>query len=318
MEHAQRGVAGGDLIDDDAKAVDVGDLCERQVLVVHLAVDRKQGFFAAVDAHGDASGGKCGFDLALGPVNHVASSATRARQGFGQGGIAPGMQMPERQVLQLAVGGVQAEPVRNRRVDVQGFAGDASPFGARQVAQGAHIVGAVGQLDQDDPYIAGHGQQHLAKGLGLVFLAGVEGQLLQLGQPVDQLGHRRAETLDQLGLADAAVLDRIVQQRSHQGLGVKLPVGALRGHGDRMGDVGLATFAHLPQMGLVSEFVGPPNHVGLGLVEVAQLRFQHSKAGGGRIGSSRVQRLVAAGTRFVGFGQDCTHGNNVTQAIVCL
>jgi hypothetical protein len=84
-------------------------------------------------------------------------------------------------------------------------------------------VQAVGQLDQDDAHVARHGQQHLAEGLGLAFLAGVELQLVQLGQPVHQLGHRRAEALDQLGLGDAAVLHGVVQQRGHHGLGVQLP-----------------------------------------------------------------------------------------------
>ena len=97
--------------------------------------------------------------------------------------------MFEGQVLQLAVNLVQAQTVGDGRVDFQRFRGDATPLAARHVGHGAHVVGTVGQLDEDDPHIAGHGQQHLAKRLGLVFFAGVEFELVQFGQAIDQLGH---------------------------------------------------------------------------------------------------------------------------------
>ena len=115
---------------------------------------------------------------------------------------------------------------------------------------------AVGQLDQDDAHVARHGQQHLAEGLGLVFLARVELELVELGDAVDQFGDRLAEALDQLGLGDAGVLDHVVQQRGHQRLRVELPFGALRRDRERMGDVGLAAVAQLAQVGLVGEAVG--------------------------------------------------------------
>ena len=87
-------------------------------------------------------------------------------------------------------------------------------------------------------------------------------QLVELGQAVDQIGGRRAEALDQLGLGDAAILHRVVHQRGHDRLGVELPVGAQAGDRDRMGDVGLAAGAELAEVGLVGEAVGlahPPD-----------------------------------------------------------
>ena len=65
-------------------------------------------------------------------------------------------------------------------------------------SQRAHVVQPVGELDQDDAHVARHRQQHLAKRLGLAFLAGGELQLVQFGQAIDQVGGRRAEALDQL------------------------------------------------------------------------------------------------------------------------
>ena len=153
---------------------------------------------------------------------------------------------------------------------------------ARHVAQGAHVVRAVGQLDQDDAHVARHGQQHLAERLGLVFLAGVELQLVQLGQAIHQFGHRRAEALDQLGLGDAAVFHGVVQQRGHQGLRVELPFGALGRDGDRVGDVGLAAVAQLAQVGLVGKAVGLPD------------LFDVTRMTGSRVGRSSAAKLAAA------------------------
>ena len=43
-----------------------------------------------------------------------------------------------------------------------------------QVLQRAHVVQAVGELDQDDADVVDHGQEHLAEVLGLALLGGGE------------------------------------------------------------------------------------------------------------------------------------------------
>ncbi len=144
---------------------------------------------------------------------------------------------------------------------------------------------AVGQLDQDHAHVARHRQQHLAEGLGLAFLAGAELQLVQLGQPVHHLGHRGAELLHQVGLGDAAVFHGVVQQRGHQCVGVQLPFGDLRRHGDGVGDVGLAAVAHLAQVGLVGKAVGAAHLFSVGGIQVVELGLERGKAGRGGIGS---------------------------------
>jgi hypothetical protein len=120
-------------------------------------------------------------------------------------------------------------------------------------------VRAVCQLDQDDAHIARHRQQHLAKGLGLVFFAGVELKLVELGESIHQFCHRGTETIDQIGLGYAAIFHGVVQQRRHQGLGVELPGGALRRHGNGVGDVRLTAVAQLPQVRFVGEAIGLPH-----------------------------------------------------------
>jgi hypothetical protein len=78
-------------------------------------------------------------------------------------------------------------------------------------------VQAVGQLDQDDAHIARHRQQHLAEALGLRCSLLANCDAVELGQAIDQIGHLRAEALDQLLiLVTPGVLHHVVQQRRHQ------------------------------------------------------------------------------------------------------
>ena len=78
-----------------------------------------------------------------------------------------GLEVAEGKILQFAANQAHAEPVGNRRVNVERLARDALlPFGAQKFER-AHVVQAIGELDHDDAYVVHHGQQHLAHVLGL-------------------------------------------------------------------------------------------------------------------------------------------------------
>ena len=124
------------------------------------------------------------------------------------------------------------------------------------MVQRAHIVQAVSELDEDDAHVRRHGQQHLAKVFGLGFDQALKLNFFQLGQAIDEGGDGRAEALGQLIFLDVLVFHHIVQQRGHDGLGVKLPVGTDFGHGDGMGNIRFARLADLSQMHLVGKTIG--------------------------------------------------------------
>jgi hypothetical protein len=86
-------------------------------------------------------------------------------------------------------------------------------------------VQAVGELDQDHAQVARHRQQHLAEALGLGLLARAELDLVELGDAVDQLDHVAAERLLDLLARERGVLERVVQQRRDDRLGVEAQVG---------------------------------------------------------------------------------------------
>ena len=76
--------------------------------------------------------------------------------------------------------------------------------------------------------------------------ARLELDLVELGDAVDQLGHRLAEGVGDLVLGDGGVLDHVVQQRGHQRLAVEVPVGEDLGDRERVRDVRLAGLATWP------------------------------------------------------------------------
>ena len=70
----------------------------------------------------------------------------------------------------------------------------------------------VGQLDYQYPNVLGHGHHHLADGLGLGFFPGqVEGDPVQLGNPVGNPGHVFPEHTLHLGEGEVGVFHRVVK-----------------------------------------------------------------------------------------------------------
>ena len=256
VQRAERHVTVGDAVDHDAKAVHVQHLRERQVLVAHLFIDAVQRLFAAIDFELQAAGRELVLDRLEDLLDHFAAVAARGLDRLRQGLVAQRIQVREREVLQLAVDIVQAEAVGNRHIHFHRLAGDAALLGRHHDAQRAHIVQAVGELDQDHAHVGRHRQQHLAEILGLRFELALELDLLELGQAVDEVGDLGAEALDQFVFLDVLVFDHVVQQGGHDGLRIELPLGANLGDGDRMGDIGLARLADLAQVHLVGEAVG--------------------------------------------------------------
>ena len=166
------------------------------------------------------------------------------------------VQRGEGEVLELPLDRVDAEAVRDRRVDLQGLLGlvDLLLLGHR--ADRAHVVQAIGELDEDDPDVRGHRDHHLAVVLGLRLVAAGEGDAGELGDAVDERGDLVAEALADLVERRARVLDGVVQQRRAQRLGVQAHARADLRHADRVHDEVLARLAPLVGVVLAGEDEG--------------------------------------------------------------
>ena len=202
------------------------------------------------------------------------------------------IKLAERQILELLAHAVHAHAAGERRVDVERFLGDAAAPLRRHVVEGAHVVQAVGELDQKNANIVGNGEKKLAEVLGLLGFSRNQVELLQLGQAFHQVPDIRAEYLIDLRARGRRVLDRVVQQRRRDGGVVELEVGQNRRNFKRMREIRIARGALLLAVRLHGVDVGAVEQSFVGVRIVAadpldQFVLPHHRRG-------RVRFLSAA------------------------
>ena len=133
----------------------------------------------------------------------------------------------------------------------------------------AHVVQAIGELDQQDAHVVGDRQQQLAQVLRLLGFLGDEVELLELGQSLDERADIGAEHLIDLGARRGRVLDGVVQKRSGDGGIVELEVGEDRRNFQRVREIGVAGGARLLAMRFHGVDVGSVEQTFVGLRIVA-------------------------------------------------
>jgi len=155
------------------------------------------------------------------------------------------VQRLEREVLELPLQLVDAEPVRERRVDLERLLRLLHLLLLAEVLDRAHVVEAVGELDQDHPHVLGHRHDHLPVVLGLGLLAALELDPRQLGDALDQVGDLVAELAAHLLDVGVGVLDDVVEQRGGDRLLVEMEARADLRHAPGVMDEVLAGAALL-------------------------------------------------------------------------
>mmetsp|Transcript_756 Transcript_756/g.2643 ORF Transcript_756/g.2643 Transcript_756/m.2643 type:complete len:297 (+) Transcript_756:1572-2462(+) len=88
------------------------------------------------------------------PLGQLVEPPRRLRVRLGCG-------IPERQLLELVLDVIHAEELREGREHEQGLPRNLHPLLGLERSQRAHVVQPVGQLDDDDPHVLGHRQEHL-------------------------------------------------------------------------------------------------------------------------------------------------------------
>ena len=240
MHRAERGVGIAEALHLDPHADQVVDLVELLAADHHLLVDGIQVLRPSLDVRLDpqllqlaAQGRRDAVDQRL-PLTSTRFDQARDLS------VRPRVERLEGQILELPLHLLDAEPVRERRVDLQRLGRDPPLllFGERR--DRSHVVETVGELDQQDPDVARHRHDHLPDVLGLLLFAGLELDPLQLGQPVHDPRDLVAEVLFDLGHRDVGVLHRVVQERGGDRRRVQMQVGEDRRDGDGMQDEVLA------------------------------------------------------------------------------
>ena len=163
----------------------------------------------------------------------------------------------ESQVLEFLLYLVESESVSQRGVDVQGLAGYLILLFGPHGGQGAHVVQAVGHLDEHYADVGSHGQQQFAEVLGLQRCLRTEDAARNLGQALDDGGYLVAEIVLDVLAGVFCVLHHVVEQGRADGCGTEAQFGNHDlGHGYGMEDVGLATATPHALVGLAGETVG--------------------------------------------------------------
>jgi hypothetical protein len=267
VDDAERAVAVARLVGrDDARGDEVVDLVEPDLLPVELLPDRVEPLDAPLDLHVRHAGLAHLLLDALGDgLEERLVLLAPALQLLGQLAVLLRVQVLEGEVFQLAAQAAHAEAVRDGREDVERLLRDAAALLRVEVVERAHVVEAVGELDEHDAHVVHHRQQHLADVLGLLLLARLIADVRQLGEPVHQVRDLLAEGgADDFEL-DERVLDHVVEEpRGDRDL-VQAHVGEDVGDFERVYEVGLARGARLPLVVQRGEKVGPPQHVQVGL-----------------------------------------------------
>ena len=270
VDGAERRVAVPHRLRDDAQGDEVVDVREVPALAGHLLVDGPEVLGAAGDLvvlEADA------LELVVqgldGGLGVVLALGARVLDHAGNALVLLGLEPEEGQVLKLPLDGRDAQAVGERGVDVHGLARLEEAAVGRQRRQGAHVVQAVRQLDDDHADVLRHGEEHLAQveGLLLVHRGHLDGR--ELGDAVHQLGHGLAKEVRYLRERGGGILHRVVEKRRADGVLVHVEVLAEdEGHLDGVVDVGLARATALVAVVVGREVVGTVDLCPLLVVEI--------------------------------------------------
>ena len=277
MHQPQHPVAGIDVGDDDPDAENIHDFRQGDVFAPHLGVDAVEPLFPRDEARFDIAFGDALVQIGDDLSQKLPLAAPGAAQGAIQNPIPKRCESPEAQVFQLHLQTVHAQAVGDRGIDLQRLLGDSASLWRGQVLDGAHVVGSVGQLDQDDPQILHHGQEHLAEGFGLGLDRAVEAQLVQLADAVHQQRDIVTEPPVDVVQGTGRILEHVVQQRGLDGAGVQVQVRENAGDGDGVTYVVVAAEPLLSVVSRGGGFIGVKDAGQFGFGKIA-LQLPHELA----------------------------------------
>jgi hypothetical protein len=250
VDHPQSGVAGGDIWNDDANAAHIVDQVKGHPFAHHFAVDRVDVLGPSGDLCLDAC---CADQLGqtlVDPLHLVLAVTAALCQVGGDFLVLFGVDVAESQVFELPLDLPDTQAVCQGGEDIHRLLGNAFSLGGRHVPQGAHIVHAVCQLDQNHAHVVAHCHESFAQGFrdqvvvaaahalggfffwvgntaalgdnALFFFFKVGGNLLicpgdtrqlsQLSHPIDQPGDLIAKVALDILEGNICVLDGIVEQ----------------------------------------------------------------------------------------------------------
>ena len=261
MDHAERAVAVLHRVGDHADRQQIVNLIEIALLLLDFLVQRIEALHAALDFGGDSVLDHFAANRVLHFEKEFVEDFLLRRDFLLQLEKRLGLEIAERQILELAADQAHAETVRDGRVDIERLARDALLALGREEFERAHVVQAVAELHHHHANVVDHREQHLADVFRLAIFRGEQIELADLGDAFDQPRDIRTERFRDFLERDFRVFDHIVQQRGADRGHVELHVREEMRHFERMREVRLARKAELRLVLLGREIVGAAQQV---------------------------------------------------------
>lgn len=243
-------------VDDDAHSRQIVDLVERLVLRLHLFIDGIKMLGPTEHFAFDIALFEDVFDLLDDKIDEVVPLVQLLVDVFDEVLVRLRLEVFEAQVLQFALDLRNTQAPRERGVNVERFLRhlDLALFGKE--VEGAHVVQAVGELDDDDADVLRHRHENFAEVLRFLLLARLKDDLIQFGDARNEQKHLVAEVAADVLLGDGSILDDVVQKGSRDRRAVQSQLDEDLRHGARVDEVRLARGALLPAVRLLGVAVG--------------------------------------------------------------
>src|SRR6185437_5328669 len=244
-------------VHEHANREKIVDLLVRLVAIHHLLVDGPEMLRPSGDLHvGDSGSRHFRGERLAHPLDEIVALGTLLRNETREVAIRIRLEMLEREILELPADLRHSETVRQWRVQVARLLSDAPAllFGKR--LERAHVVQAIGELDDDDARILGDRQQQLAIVLDLRVARRMRRQVLDLCEPVHDPRDFLAELQFDVGEGEAGVLDHIVDETRDDRRGIEVEPRQDLGDRDTVEYVILSRLPLLAAVRILAEPVG--------------------------------------------------------------
>ena len=250
VDGAERAIAVVNAVDDDPESVDISDLVERDVLRRHFSPDRKGALFATVHlgvytrffqprAQGLRQLDDAGDDGSLQALQPLTDQFVRLR-----------IKLAKRDLFEFFAKPLHADAPGQRRVYLHCLKGDAPAFfRIVEEMQRAHVMQPVGELDEKDAHVLGHGHDELAEILRLVRSIGLQLDQRELGHAVHKARNFRPEQPFNVRNGRVSILDHVMEERRRHRGGIGFQFGKNARNGEWMRKIGIARLARLAAMG---------------------------------------------------------------------
>ena len=247
-EYAVTVLNGGDK---DAHRREIVDLTHALVVALHLAVDAVEMLRTAFDLRLNACCLQFLVDLPNRLTYELLPLLPLMFDLLDERIVCLGFEVAQTEILELHLDTGNAEPVRERCVDLDGLLRNAAALVLTHAFQRAHIVETVCELYHDDANILRHCEEHLAVVFELDILLGHVLDASELRHTVDELHDVPAELRIHLLQCRAGILHDIVQKRCADRLVIEVKPREDVGNVERMDDIGLPRDAHLSTVRLL-------------------------------------------------------------------